>query len=116
MLPKKRRISRKEFPDIISKGKRYNSAHLLLHVIQLNSNGANLPSKFSFSISKKVSKKAVQRNKNRRRGYSIVGNAIEKIKPGFLFFFTFKKGSGLVSFNVLEKEITELLSSSLVLI
>lgn len=110
MLAKNRRISRKEFPYILSKGKKYDSNHLFLYMTPIHSNGANKSSKFSFSISKKVRPSAVERNKYRRRGYSIVSNHIEEVKPGYFYFFSFKKGSVPMKFSVLEKEITELLS------
>ncbi len=116
MLPKKRRISRKEFPYILSKGKRYNSPHLLLYVAKIDNSPETKDSRFSFSISKKVHPLAVDRNKSRRRGYSIINKNLAKIRPGYLCFFSFKKGNGEVSFNDLEKEVLELLSASGVII
>ena len=41
-------------------------------------------SKFSFSISKKVEKSAVLRNKMRRIGYKVIENELNSIKKGFL--------------------------------
>jgi ribonuclease P protein component len=115
MLPKKRRIERKQFPHILSKGKRFNSPNLLLSVVKTEDNGFQ-PSKFSFSVSKKVQKKAVDRNKYRRRGYSVVKKYIEIAEPGFLCFFSFKKSLIQPTFDILEKEIGGLLRQAGVLI
>src|SRR5690242_1182263 len=108
MLPKRRRISRKEFPTILSHGKRYNSPFLLLYIAKRDQE--NMPknmaenSLFAFSASKKVSKTAVGRNKLRRQGYSIVQKHLTEIKPGYFLFFSFKKaGIGPQSFAVLEQ-------------
>lgn len=73
-------------------------------------------SRFSFSVSKKVCPGAAKRNKYRRRGYSIISRYMKKINQGYFCFFSFKKGSVPAEFSVLEKEIKELLSTSLVLI
>ena len=118
MLPQKRRISRKEFPDILKKGRRFNSPHLLLYVVEQKTpvvehsslrDKADFISLFSFSVSKKISKKAVDRNRLRRQGYSVITSQIKNIKKGFLFFFSFKKESGTLTFVQLEKEIKDLL-------
>ncbi len=111
MLPKHRRIPRELLVNALSQGKRYNSSNLLLYVLE---NSAGL-SRFSFSVSKKVCKNAVDRNKFRRRGYSVVGKYLKKVKPGFLCIFSFKKGSGKIRFEQMEKEITDLLHSAGVL-
>ena len=115
MLPKKRRIARLEFTNILSKGKRYNSPHLLLYIAS-NSKESHKDSTFSFSVSKKVCSNAVDRNKYRRQGYSTVGKHIKLIKPGFQCSFSFKKGIKGLTFGILEKEILELLSNSGVLL
>jgi ribonuclease P protein component len=113
MLSKKRRIPRELFPRILKEGKRYSSPSLLLYVA---SRGNNEPSRFSFSISKKVCKKATDRNKHRRRGYSVIEKYLPNVKPGFFCFFSFKKGSSGVSFSALEKEVFDLLKVSSVVI
>ncbi len=109
MLRKEQRIRRKEYTPLLNQGKRYNSPHLLLYVAENNS---SKNSKFSFSASKKVYKFAVGRNLLRRRGYSVINKLIKETKPKYLCFFSFKKGSYDISYQVLEKEIKELLSLS----
>ena len=112
MLSKKQRIGRKEFMEIISRGRRYNSTHLTLYLLK-EANAGN--SVFSFSASKKVSKKATSRNTLRRRGYSVINKILKKIKPGYKCFFLFKNNSSNPNFSILEIEILELLKSGGVL-
>ena len=116
MLPKKSRVSRKEFLKILNSGKKYNSPHILLYVVNLGLKESIKESKFSFSVSKKASSLAVDRNKYRRQGYSIINKHIKFIKPGFICLFSFKKGLPPLKFDILEKEIMELLSVSGVLL
>lgn len=86
-----------------------------MYVIKDSTSPISKDSKFSFSVSKKVSKKAVDRNKYRRRGYSIVSQYLSIIKPGFICFFSFKKSNKPPKFLDLEKEVKSLLSESGVL-
>lgn len=116
MLPKKRRIPRKEFAHVFLGGKRINSPGLLLCVAPLNSGKKEEASRFSFSVSKKVYPRAVDRNKYRRRGYSVVSENTNQIKPGHYFLFSFKKTPNPPSFHELEGEIRGLLSRSGMLI
>ena len=125
MLSKKRRILRKDLPYILTKGKRYNSKSLLMYVVKQQTTvpeqssvrgSSSKLARFSFSVSKKIEKSAVKRNKLRRQGYSVIDRHIEQIKEGNLFFFVFKKGSNTITFNNLEKEVLQLLSASSVLV
>ena len=108
MLAKNRRIGKKIFSVHFSKLERFVSPHLFLTIVK--NEKANEPSRFAFSISKKICKRAVDRNRLRRQGYSIVGKYLKNIPDGFLFFFSFKKSAYPVSFADLEKEICGLLS------
>lgn len=114
MLPKKRRIRRKEFQNIFLKGKKFNSPALLLNLAMNNNGVSGGESQFSFSVSKKVSKSAVSRNKLRRRGYSSI-ERLKNIKPGFQAIFSFKKGAEKYKFSQIEREIINLLSNASVL-
>ncbi len=111
MLPKNRRISRKEFGHILGNSKRYNSPSLLLYIAKIASNKPT-PSKVSFSVSKKVCKTAVGRNRLRRLGYSVLGKYLLNVKEDLLLLFVFKKDSQNLDFVKLDKEIQWLLSDS----
>ena len=115
MLPKKRRIEKREFRHIISRGKKLNGDNLLLYIAKIETDYELKDSRFSFSVSKKVTKGAVDRNRLRRVGYSVIEKSIERIKKGYFLFFVFKKNTVNVKFDVLEKEILKLLSEALVL-
>lgn len=108
MLPKTWRVSKKEFAEILSKGKRYNSPHFLLYCIEDTKAGSK-NSRFAFSVSKKVGKTAVQRNRLRRQGYSVIQRAQKDVSSGKVLFFSFKKGSESLKFESIDREIRELL-------
>lgn len=115
MLPKTRRIERKNFSHILNTGKRSNSKSFTLYLSKIEPGSTVDHSKVAFSASKKVVKTAVGRNKCRRRGYSAIGKILNRIKPGYYLFFVYKKGFE-TNFHLLEAEIEALLSSSLVII
>jgi ribonuclease P protein component len=108
MLAKKRRLGKEFFSVRFPNSRRFVSPHLLLSVVK-NENKKE-PTRFSFSISKKVSKRAVDRNRLHRQGYAIVGKHLAEIPDGFLFFFSFKKATYPVTSAELEKEICGLLN------
>lgn len=116
MLPKKNRIPRSLFPKALNMSKRYVSTNLILNFVENTDSKTKEIKKFAFLVSKKVSKSAVLRNKYRRWGYSIVSKNIKKIKEGPLFVFVYKKNNQKLTYNTIEKEVVELLSSSGVLI
>lgn len=47
--------------------------------------------RFCFSVSKKISKSAVVRNRMRRLGYKLLEKYIPQIKPGILATFSFRR-------------------------
>ncbi len=114
MLPKERRISKKEFPYIVSNGKRLNSGHFLLYMAELRGSSSS-KSRISVSVSKKVANTAVLRNTQRRRAYASVQKHLTSIKPGYFLFFSLKKGGEKLKFESIEKEIHELLSNALMI-
>jgi ribonuclease P protein component len=115
MLSKERRIKRKDFSNILSKGIRFNSPKFLLYVVKNEENTAKNKTKIAFSVSKKVYPRATDRNKYRRRGYASIQPVIEKIKPSHYLFFVFKKAGAGASFEAIESEVLKLLSEAHVL-
>lgn len=106
MLPKQRRISKEFFEKIIKEGKNINSEHIYLRFTK----NIGKDSLFSFIISGKIAKKAVDRNLFKRRGRYIIQKNLNNIKAGYLYTFFAKKGVVELSFKVLEQEILFLLS------
>ncbi len=109
MLSKKRRISKSDFSQILSTGKRFNSKNFLLYVAKNIENKPPNETKVSFSVSKKVKPSAVDRNRYRRIGYNAIGPLLKHIKNGFFLFFSFKKTQNNPSVDASIKEIEALL-------
>lgn len=80
MLPKANRLKKKkDIESVFKKGKAAGDGFLILKIAQNNLN----ISRFAFIVSKKVSTKAVVRNKIRRRLSSVAENNFHRIKKGF---------------------------------
>lgn len=86
MLPRSQKIQRKDFPLVKSKGKYFGNELFSAYVY--NGTGGK---KFAFSVSKKVSKKAVDRNRIRRFGYRAIKDVLAETLPGTTAIFFFKK-------------------------
>ena len=82
MLSKKNRLKKnKDFNKIFKKGKKINEEVLLLIILKNNLK----ETKVGVVINKKVSKKAVIRNKIKRRIYNSIRNKLPEIEKGFDF-------------------------------
>ena len=90
MLPKKNRADKKMVEKIFKKGFFIASGSIVLKYIRENNN--NLPH-ISFIAPKGIAKKAVDRNRLRRVGYSIVKKYLHLFPVGFVGAFVFGKNS-----------------------
>lgn len=113
MLSRKFKIERKNFPKDLRVGGVFYSPHLSLFAFK---HQTDKPSKFSFVVLSKVSKKATERNLLRRRGYDVIGALLASLRPSHLCVFYFKKGADKISFNETQKEIISLLEKSSILL
>lgn len=86
MLPKQQRIQRKDFSLLFEKGKSFRNSLFLLRFLESKSKP-----QFGFSVSKKVAKRAVDRNKMRRLGYNLLKSYLPKIKKSALVSLSFLK-------------------------
>lgn len=111
MLPKKHRIAKKSFEDIFKRGKNYFSDYISLKVCPIPENR----SIFTFVVSSKVAKKAVERNKLKRRSRYIVKKILDKAKKGRGVIVFFKKDSNKLNFYDLEREIIAILEKAKIL-
>ena len=102
MISKNRRIPRELFKPLLESRKYFNSAHFSLRIAK-----AETP-RLTISVSKKVSKKAVVRNKIRRRVYSAVHNLMPELSDN-LFLLIAKVGSENIKGQDLKDELVELL-------
>ena len=89
MLSKKNRTSKKLVEKIFKLGKFVNSPNLTLKYI----NKEDSVPRVGFIAPKTVSKKAVDRNLLRRRGYSVLKNYLTVLPFGFAGVFIFNKKS-----------------------
>jgi len=106
MLPSSLRIATK-FHTI--KGSFKHSDCFVLKVVSV---GGGTKTQFSVSVSKKVTPLAVNRNKIRRRMYSILRKYIDSVRRGSLLFFQAKTKSSTVSFVELQTDVEKLLHTS----
>ena len=86
MLPKNRRIPRRMFPLLSSGAKTFKNNLFLLRFVLMK----EPLSRFCFSVSKKIAKSAVARNKMRRAGYRLLKKYIPKIQSNTLVLFSFR--------------------------
>lgn len=104
MLPKRNRLDKKTIEIIFKKGKFVVSPSLTLKFLIVKENRKQI----SFVVPKTVSKKAVDRNLLRRRGYIALNKCFKDFPIGFLGVFIFKKYQDNVL--ILENEITNIFS------
>lgn len=96
MFPKNRRIPRKMFP-LLDKRQTHKRGLFLLKFAFKNGVGcqptqqirAPQASRFCFSVSNKISKSAVIRNRMRRIGYKLLKKYLPQIKPDAIILFSF---------------------------
>ncbi|MFH1536483.1 MAG: ribonuclease P protein component [Patescibacteria group bacterium] len=99
MLPRKNRLRlQKDFTYIFKKGRTINSSALLIKSIKTQAPN----NRFGIIISNKISKKAVERNKIRRRIKSWINKNQTKIKKGFDIIIITKKN--ILNYSYLETE------------
>ncbi|MBD2092627.1 ribonuclease P protein component [Microcoleus sp. FACHB-1515] len=84
MLPKIHRLrQRRDFTWVYQKGIRRSSLHLTLRGLKLRGDRANSPTLIGISISQKVSKKAVDRNRMKRQIRAAIRLLLPKFRPGW---------------------------------
>ena len=109
MLQQKNRIrKKKEIEEIFKKGKGFKQDFLIL-----KTNKNNLDTcRFAFIVSKKISKKAVIRNKIKRRLREAVRLKIKELKPGFDNLFIALHEIETKDFKEIQEAIEKLFKKS----
>lgn len=104
MLAKKRRLTTAEFDRYFKTGKRHHTPSLqVLYSKAADFHGAVV-------VGKKVSKKAVERNKLRRRVYNALYQIQKQNQQTGVFIVLVKPVAAKVSFSELKDELSPLLS------
>jgi len=102
MLPKKFRLTKtKEIDKVFKLGKSSFDGVLGVKALPAENN----LSRFVVVVSTKVSKKAVMRNKIKRRLHEIVRSRLPKIKTGFDFFILALPAAKNCDYRGLEKSL-----------
>ncbi len=107
MLPKKERLSREEFNRFFSVGKRFSAPSLQVVYTPHETFHA------SVVVPKKVSKRAVLRNKIRRRIYDIVSRHKSVLENQGVFIFFTKAGIEKKSYAQLREDVGVVLGTIL---
>jgi len=107
MLTQKNRLKKKkDFERVFKKGKGLKEDFLILKMSKNNLS----QSRFGFIVGTKISKKAVLRNKLKRRLRELVRGKIEKIKKGFDIIFIAQPGLENRDFWELEEILNRIFS------
>ncbi len=104
MLSKQNRLERKDFANLLTSKRFLNSQNFSLRF----GPGSERP-RVAVSVSKKVSKLAVDRNTLRRRVYSVVRDSIVAIEPN-QYLFVARPSAKLLKGEGLKTEILSLLN------
>ncbi len=109
MLPKKHRLKKKKSFDLVfKKGKVFFEKFLILKKLENNLK----ESRFGFVVSLKISKKAKERNKVKRRLREVIKNKLSQIKTGYDIIFLSKKGIEEIDFREIKEIIEKLLEKA----
>lgn len=110
MLPKQNRLKKKtDFNRVFEKGKGVKVDSLLLKFVK---NGLET-SRFGFVAGLKISKKAVLRNKLKRRLRAAVRKKIPEIRPGFDGVWVALKGLETKNSKEIEAAVQEILQKTI---
>ncbi|MEK7219228.1 MAG: ribonuclease P protein component [Patescibacteria group bacterium] len=104
MLPKKRRLNKKEVDLVFKGGKSLISPHLTFKFLL---SSISIPSRVSFIAPKNIAKLAVKRNLLRRRGYRALQKYINQFPAGLVGVLVFRKFQEDTS--IIENEIEKIL-------
>lgn len=102
MLPKKKRLTKAVFSDIVKEGRNIHSTNVWFKFKKIKGSGL-----FSASVPKKIAKTAVLRNKIRRRIYAVIEE-----KPDLQGVLFAKSDLSKVSFEELKNEVASLLDKA----
>lgn len=109
MLPQKNRLKKaKEIERVFKKGKLCKEGFLFFRFIENSSH----VSRFGFMVGQKVSKKAVERNKIKRRMRAVVKKELSNIRPGFDVVLVALKGLEKKGFKEIESLIKDVVQRS----
>lgn len=101
MLPKKKRMTKEVFQNVMKNGKAFHSSLFLFRYIR------EITPKYSFVVPKNITQSAVTRNKFRRIGYNTLIK--QELRPLAGIFF-YKKEALMAQKEDIQKDILLILS------
>lgn len=118
-LPKPHRLRhRNEFSAVYQDGRRFKGRHFSLIVLPAKAGHARslaLPSQIGISISQKVSKRAVVRNRIKRQVQGIFQALLPRLKPGLKLVVAVRSSAVGCEYKEFLQELEELLHRAEVL-
>jgi ribonuclease P protein component len=109
MLPQENRLKKKkDFEKVFKMGKGYREDFLFLKTTKNNLK----ESRFGFIVSKKISNKAVIRNKIKRRLRAIIQKKIPRMKKGMDIVIVTLPGIEDKSFQEIEKNVNKIFAKN----
>jgi ribonuclease P protein component len=106
---------RHDFEAVYQSGIRRRSAHFQVVALYLNGGDAQMPSRFGISISKKVSKLAVVRNRIKRRIRSALRTLLPRVQPGWWVVIVVRSSAATCNYWEILQELEQLLLKTEVL-
>ena len=103
MLPKKQRLTQREFKQVFERGRRFSSSHFRLVV---DKEQAQEP-KFAVATPKKVARGAIARNRLRRRGYAILEKTLVPKAQAHMILFVRSGDVATLDFSGLSQEVLD---------
>ncbi len=103
-MPPKNRLKKELVKDIVKRGKAAKNSNVFLKYLFIPGRTKS----FSFIVSSKVSKRAVLRNKLKRRARAAVLELLPQVKNGYLVVVFFKKNNLGMNFGEIKNELTSL--------
>lgn len=110
-LPKQYRLTRpREFSRVYRSGKQAASAHLAVKVVQLSDNTGDGCSRFGITVSQKVSKRAVIRNRLKRQVRAALQWLIPNLNSNLLVVVVLRSSATECDYWQFLRELEQLFS------
>ncbi len=110
MFPRRMRIARKDFMGVHRAGRAYSNEYATLRLSRVG--GAGRPTRFAVVVSAKVEKRAVSRNRLKRRVRHILAARAALAGNGAAIILYLKKPAAGLPARVLAKAIEPLLAGA----
>ena len=115
-LPDAHRLKhRQDFEAVYRSGIRRRSVHFQVVALSTSAGDAQLPSRFGISISKKVSKLAVVRNRIKRRIRSALRTLLPRVQSGWWVVIVVRSSATTCNYWEILQELEQLLLKTEVL-